>query len=101
MVISPGSRPVMNARSDGIGTAGGVETGENARVKPPLKLFRKVEEKTCVSCNATTWPARAADLREIRVCSRVDLVSIGDQVVDRERIFTGRVVVKPGQAKIL
>ena len=42
-----------------------------------------------------------ADLGEIRVRSRVRLVSIGDQVADRQRIFTGCVVVKPGQAKIL
>src|SRR5439155_7596451 len=55
MVIWPGTRPVMNARFAGIGTAGDVTTGEYARVKPPLRLFRKVGEKTCVSCNETTW----------------------------------------------
>jgi len=62
MVIWPGSRPVMKDRFDGIATAGGVDTGEYARVKPPLKLFRKVGEKTCVSCNETTW------LRLVLIC---------------------------------
>ena len=55
MVIWPGSRPVINARFAGIGTAGDVTTGEYARVKPPFSVFRSVEEKTCVSCNESTW----------------------------------------------
>src|SRR5207237_7486329 len=55
IVIWPGTRPVMNARFDGIGMAGDVTTGEYARVNPPVRLFRRVGEKTCVSCNAATW----------------------------------------------
>ena len=46
MVIWPGSLPVINERFAGIGTEGGVDTGEYARVKPPLRLFKKVGEKT-------------------------------------------------------
>src|SRR6266849_8343768 len=54
IVICPGTRPVINERFAGIGTAGGVAIAASARVYPKFTEFRRAGEKMWVSWNPIT-----------------------------------------------
>src|SRR5258708_19844591 len=56
IVIWPGTRPVINERFAGIGTAGGVAIAASARVYPKFAVFRKEGQKICFSFNPLPSP---------------------------------------------
>src|SRR5207237_1848432 len=60
----------------------------------PVEAIQKGGGKDVRLLECENLTARTADLVEIRVCSRIGLFSVIDEVVNRERFFVGHVVVK-------